>query len=133
MSVQRRRTNASEEANELLQQLRSKSTRNLAYLYRIWRAHNPDHWADQPEVYRSLGEKVLGRGEPLLAYDIVSEGIKWFPRDASLRQLLALALARSGAALPANLVLTDLYREGHRDEETLGILARTHKDIATEA
>ena len=133
MTSQKRGTDASIEAGKFLQQLRSKASKNLAYLYRVWRAHNPEHWSDRPEIYRLLGEKVLGRGEPLLAYDIVSEGMKWFPQDASLRQLVALALARSGAAQQANLLLTELYREGHRDEETLGILARTHKDLAAEA
>ena len=46
-----------------------------------------------------------------------------------LRQLLALALARSGASDSANAVLQTLYKEGHRDEETLGLLARTYKDL----
>jgi predicted Zn-dependent protease len=47
--------------------------------------------------------------------------------------LLALALSRSGASRRANALLTDLYREGARDGETLGLLARTYKDLADRA
>jgi class 3 adenylate cyclase len=68
-----------------------------------------------------------------VAYDRLADGLKLFPADPRLRQLLALSLARSGAARRANQILTDLSREGHADEETFGILARTHKDLATDA
>jgi class 3 adenylate cyclase len=46
-----------------------------------------------------------------------------------LQQLLALALARAGASEQANAALRRLADEGHTDEETLGMLARTHKDL----
>lgn len=106
---------------------------DLALLQGLWRAHDRAAWAGKPEMYRQFGGKILQLGEPLLAYDVVSEGLKEFPKDVVLRQQVALALARSGAAEPANAVLTGLYREGHDDEETLGLLARTHKDLAKEA
>jgi class 3 adenylate cyclase len=64
-----------------------------------------------------------------MAYDTFAEGLRRFPSDRRLRQQLALALARTGASRRANQVLQDLAREGHRDEETLGLLARTHKDL----
>ena len=41
-----------------------------------------------------------------------------------------LALARSGDIELANQLLTDLAAEGTSDAETLGMLARTHKDLA---
>ena len=46
-----------------------------------------------------------------------------------MRQLQGLSLARSGAVERANRILADLEREGHADEETLGILGQTHKDL----
>lgn len=46
---------------------------------------------------------------------------------------MALALARSGATGRANEILMELYQNGHKDGETLGILARTHKDLAEQA
>ncbi len=79
--------------------------------------------------YRRLGGQALAAGETFLAYDIVSEGLRLDPADLRLLQLQALALARSGSPQKANAVLRQLQSSGHRDEETLGLLARTHKDL----
>jgi class 3 adenylate cyclase/tetratricopeptide (TPR) repeat protein len=116
----------------LSQLLTDGSQPDLALLQGLWRAHESESWSGAPEPYRLLGERMLKVGEPLVAYDVVAEGMKSFPQDLRLRQLLALALARSGAPGPANKVLESLYQDGHRDEETLGLLARTHKDLARE-
>ena len=116
----------------VLQFLKDSSQSDLGALQGFWRAHDPEVWAVSPEPYRLLGERMLKLGEPLVGYDVVAEGMKSFPQDLRLRQLLALALARSGAPLPANNVLQQLYQDGYRDEETLGLLARTHKDLARE-
>ena len=101
----------------------------LSSLHQIWRARDPKAWAADPENFRALGERILKIGEPLLAYDVLAEGEKYFPQDLRLRQSLALALARSGAAESANVILDGLYKEGHRDEETVGLLARTYKSF----
>lgn len=50
-----------------------------------------------------------------------------------LRQLMALALARSGATENALTVLERLRSESHADEETLGLIAGLHKDRALES
>lgn len=50
-----------------------------------------------------------------------------------MRQLQALALARSGASRQANAILLQLAAEGHEDEETAGLLARTYKDLWTQS
>ena len=81
----------------------------------------------------SLAEKFLRQGEPLLAYDVVSEALSKWPGDIRLRQLQGLALARSGATERANTLLEDLRRAGQTDEETLGMLGRTYKDLASYA
>lgn len=120
------------ELEHVLQLLRELKQPDLAFLQRVWQAHDPDAWARRPEIYKRFGEAVLKLGEPLMAYDVVAEGIKYFPDDVRLRQLLALALARSRATASANKVLAGLYEEGHRDEETLGLFARTYKDLASE-
>jgi len=41
-------------------------------------------------------ENFFKQGEPLLAYEVVSEGLKDSPQDVRLRQLQGLAPARSG-------------------------------------
>ena len=75
-------------------------------------------------------EKLLHMGEPLLAYNTIQQALEDAPDDVRLRQLRGLALARSGALLRANRELTSLRHEGHTDGETMGLLARTHKDLA---
>jgi uncharacterized protein HemY len=101
---------------------------NLPAAIALWQSRVPEEWSENPELYRRLGRRVLKLGEPLLAYDVLTEALKEAPHDVEVRQQLALALARSGATQRANAILTQLRDEGHRDEETLGILARTHKD-----
>lgn len=120
------------EISSVLQLFLNGSQPDLALLKAAWRAHDSESWAANPELYRLLGERMLTLGEPLMSYDVLAEGIKFFPQEIRLRQLLALALARSGAPGPANEVLERLYQDGNRDEETFGLLARTHKDLARE-
>jgi class 3 adenylate cyclase len=81
---------------------------------------------------RREGERLLAAGCPILAYDSLVEGLTEFPDDIRLRQLLALALARSGASRAAIPLLEGLRAEGHVDEETLGLLARVHKDLSAD-
>jgi class 3 adenylate cyclase len=108
------------------------SGEDLKSLRRLWGAHDAEQWSSTPELYRLLAEQILRMGEPLLAYDVVAEGIRRDPGNAALRRLLGLALARSGASASAHDVLRSLYEEGHHDEETVGLLARTYKDLARE-
>ena len=75
-------------------------------------------------------DRHLRRGEPLLAYNAVQEGLARWPGSLRLRQLKGLATARSGDTERANRLLRDLAEAGHADAETLGLLARTHKDLA---
>ncbi len=81
------------------------------------------------EQCRLRAKNLLDEGEPLLAYDLVQEALA-LADDLRLRQLKGLALARSGAIERANKVFQALHNEGHEDGETLGPLARTHKDLA---
>ena len=102
---------------------------NLSAVIAFWQARVPDEWAGMSGIYQAVARRVLKLGEPLVAYDILTEALRNKPADVELRQMLALSLARSGATQRANSILTQLRDEGHRDEETLGILARTHKDL----
>jgi class 3 adenylate cyclase len=113
--------------------LRSVVSADLAQLMSIWRTRDAAEWSHSPEIYRALGQKILQQGEPLLAFDVVREGLSTFPADVRLRQLQGLALARGGATKRANLILEELRSEGEADEETLGMLGRTYKDLAAQA
>ena len=88
-----------------------------------------------PQVVAAAGhaEELLRIGEPLLAYDAIQQALQEWPEDCRLRQLRGLALARSGALHRANEELQALLEVGCTDGETLGLLARTHKDLALAA
>jgi len=116
-----------------LQILGNPAALDLTSLLALWRDRSSGLWPETPEIYRVLGRQLLELGEPLLAYDVLSEGLKKWPEDIRLRQLLALSLARGGGTQHANDLLVELNREGHSDEETLAMLARTQKDLAIQA
>lgn len=88
-----------------------------------------------PDALRLI-DACLQAGEYLQALDACerldqfapSELAALTPDQLKLRQLWALALARCGAASKANEILAQLG-ERFRDEETLGLLARTYKDL----
>jgi class 3 adenylate cyclase len=113
--------------------LRSIGSASLGELMSIWRARAHEEDSGSPAVFRSLGERVLAQGEPLLAYDVVTAGLGVWPKDVRLRQLQGLALSRSGAIERANAILENLRREEEAGEETLGMLGRTYKDLAATA
>src|SRR5215203_3081723 len=66
------------------------------------------------EEWRQKGEGLLRAGAPIVAYDTLAEGLVAYPGDPRLRQLLALALARTGASNAAIPLLEALRAEGHR-------------------
>lgn len=80
------------------------------------------------EALRRVGA-CLQAGECLLASNACESLAKLAPDDPKLLQSWALALARSGAASKANALMERLAAQGLRDEETLGLLARTYKDL----
>jgi len=85
----------------------------------IWRAREMEQWSRSPGGYWLIAEKMLQQGEPLLAFDVVIEGLSILPDDVQLRQLQGLSLARSGPTERANAILANLRREGQLDEEML--------------
>jgi class 3 adenylate cyclase len=111
--------------------LRQAASADVAGLMSMWRAR--DRWSRFPEIYRAIAQAILGQGEPLLAYDVIVEGLTIWPSDLRLRQLQGLSLARSGATERANAILEKLRDDGQTDEETLGMLGRTYKDLAAHA
>lgn len=118
---------------EVLKRIKTSESFDLESVLMMWKSISSVGLVSSPKIYEMLGNRILKVGEPLVAYDIISEGLKHWPRNVRLRQLLGLALARSGATERANEALSKLHEEGNIDGETLGILARTHKDLSTMA
>src|SRR6188508_964629 len=92
-----------------------------------------DAAAETPDTAIEMADQHLKKGEPLVAYNIVQEALTRWPANRRLTQLQALALARSGDIERANELLEGLVKQGMDDSETLGLLARTHKDLAIAA
>jgi class 3 adenylate cyclase len=106
--------------------------RDLVALLVLWhqRREIDAGWVADPCAYAALAHAFIEVGAPLIGAEVAAEGLEVFPGDTTLRQCSGLALARSGSTLEANRVLEELRAEGHADDDTLGVLARTHKDLA---
>jgi len=128
----------------LITKLKDKNCLSLEDIFAIWQKHDSESWQKFPELYLALGKRILSVGEALMAYDVFSEGLDIFksfksinevkpnlqPIFLNMMQQQALALAQSGALIPANEILKKLRKQGVNDGETLGILGRTYKDMA---
>jgi class 3 adenylate cyclase len=117
-----------ERAKEVLAKVKKPSL-IVPELRRMWEERLPIVWYRDVQIYRRAVDAALRMGESFLAFDITVEGLVAFKDDLRLVQLQALSLARTGATRRANALLDHLRRAGHQDEETLGLLARTHKDF----
>lgn len=109
---------------------------SIRELWDIWSSRSEKNvaWRCCAEIYRQLGQFFLELGEPHLACEVAVEALQvnggvW-GEDVALRQVYALGLARSGSPFAAQQELIWLRNQGALDEETLGVLARTYKDIA---
>jgi len=80
------------------------------------------------QEFQQDAKRANSNGEALMVFDIANEGLKFWPKDARLRQAKALALARMGSREAAREMLLELQKESPGDPETLGLLARTDKD-----
>ena len=121
----------------------------LSELLTVWNQQR-DHvaaWRATPELYEHLGRRFLKLGVAPLAREVARTAVELSVPDGpektlplwegeetvEFRQILGLALARTGAVDDAQQVLLQLHHEGNVDEETLGMLGRTFKDQAWES
>ena len=117
-------------SSALLDAIRQASEGVTTALHSLWAEHSGETWQSDPAPYALLAEQFHRLGEPLLCYDVTREGLAAFPGDLRLRQLQARTLARMGQNEAANDLLQQLYDEGNRDDETLGLFASIQKDLA---
>ena len=102
---------------------------DLRQLLAIYDQHENTGLDQRPDECALAAQRAIALGEPLLSYDLCLIGLSHAPEHLRLRQMQGLALARSGAFEQAQHLLEALYQQGYRDEETVGILARTYKDV----
>jgi class 3 adenylate cyclase/tetratricopeptide (TPR) repeat protein len=98
-------------------------------IHDLWRSRDATVWSKDPYFHLRLGELADSLGQSMFAYDILQEGLKFFPDQVRLTQLYSLSLIKCGFLLTARDLLDALVDKGYRDEETLGILGRVYKEM----
>lgn len=136
-----RQTDHLQTADDLFAQAQHWSAQDI---FGVWKTHDPVLWQHEPRLYLVATDRVLKAGEPLLAFDILAEGLQIFPdfpqlamypattRTVYLKmvQQQALALSQSGAYFEAQNLLTSLREKGATDGETAGLMGRNYKSMA---
>lgn len=105
----------------------------LAAVLAEWALRGTDGWAGTPDAYLRLGKRALSLREPLVAYDILSEARRQFPKNVPLRHAFARALRDSGATARAIGELEEIRQEGLDDGETYSFLGSFFKTLWSEA
>ncbi len=98
-------------------------------IHDLWISKDASLWEREPYFYAKLAGIADGLGQVMFAHDVLAEGLSCFHGDLRLTQLFSLSSIKCGFLLKAKALLSELYRQGHRDEETLGILGRVYKEI----
>ncbi len=98
-------------------------------IHDLWTSRDESIWAREPYFFIRLGELADKVGQTMFAYDVLEEGLRHFPGNLRLTQLFGLSLIKCGYLLKARDLLSNLVKEGHLDEETLGILGRVYKEM----
>lgn len=63
------------------------SSVGIVELLALWRSRVAELWNQDNSLYVLTGERLLRLGEPLMAYDVLREGLEVWPSDIRLRQL----------------------------------------------
>jgi tetratricopeptide (TPR) repeat protein len=79
--------------------------------------------------YERLVRESASSGQLLTAIEVARDGLVRFGGGKALQQQLALALAQTGALDAARNVLAGALQGSARDEETLCLLGRVHKEM----
>ena len=90
---------------------------------------SPAGFAEEIAEYETTVRRAVSSGQLLTAIEVAKDGLHRFPDNLTLRQQLALAQTQAGALEAAEAVLEDLVKESPKDEETLSLLGRIHKEL----
>jgi adenylate cyclase len=80
-----------------------------------------------------LGRQLLDGHALFDALEVFRTGLERWPHDVGLRQAMALTWSRAGMPEEAVDILGSLVSDGHRDAETIGLLAAARKKIGLAA
>ncbi|HUX13863.1 MAG TPA: TRAFs-binding domain-containing protein [Spirochaetia bacterium] len=98
-------------------------------IHGLWLSKDRSLWTEDPYFYIRLGALADKLGQVMFAHDILEEGLEYFPGNLRLIQLFCLSSIKCGFLLRARDMLVGLMKQGHEDEETLGILGRVYKEM----
>jgi class 3 adenylate cyclase len=98
-------------------------------IHEMWDSHDEALWAKDPYYFLRLGERADTVGQAMFAHDILKEGLRIFPGHLLITQRYCKSLINCGFLLTAKDLLSRLMKDGHFDEETLGILGRVYKEM----
>lgn len=98
-------------------------------LVKLWKERGQGRCYGEPQTYLRLADRAIDFGEFLLAYDILKEGLHYYPGQAGLWRRQAHAMQRNGAVSSAVSVLEKLLADDSSDEEISGQLASCYKDL----
>lgn len=85
--------------------------------------------AQEVEEYEKMVRRSVSAGQLLSAIEVARDGITRFGPTRPLQQQLALALAQTGALSASKELLIRISGESARNEETLSLLGRVHKEL----
>ncbi|MEI7489391.1 MAG: RyR domain-containing protein, partial [Chryseobacterium sp.] len=103
---------------EILDNLKNSNQMSISSLLKIQRENIHIKFYSS-SLYINLAEEILQLGEPLISYDILTEGLKYWPDDLELKNLMALALARIGAPKRAIEILNSLINNQGKNNEDI--------------
>ena len=86
-------------------------------------------FAQDVQEYERLVRESASSGQLLTAIEVARDGLARFGGGKMLQQQLSLALAQTGALDAARNVLAQVLEGSARDEETLCLLGRVHKEM----
>ncbi len=98
-------------------------------IHDLWDSRDEASWAKDPYYFLRLGERATTAGQSMFAHDILREALGVFPGHLLITQRYCLSLIKCGFLLTARDLLTRLMKDGHFDEETLGILGSVYKEM----
>lgn len=79
--------------------------------------------------YEKLTREAVSSGQLLSAIEMARDGLSRFGDSRTLKQLLALSLAQTGALDAARNALDDVLRDSASDVETLCLIGRVYKEL----
>ena len=112
--------------DETLRVIRSTES-SLELLGQIWNTRSHVTWATNAPLFEQLASRLVGKGHPLLAYDVASQGLKLHPDSNPLRLAMAIIQGRLGEHDAARSYAQQVLERQPDNFEAIAQIASAHK------